>query len=297
MGMNFDQLRIFRAVAECRSFTKAAELMYISHSTTSRSVAALEESLGVRLLIRDNRSVRLTPAGEILYREGGRLLQLTEDVESAVKNAGLGRTGKLTVAGTEPHCRAVEQGCRDFCRLYPEVLLGLYGRSAGELRVQVESGAADVGLLPAFSLPEDMTDFACLDAAEDAFCLVVPKGHPLAARSRAALEDLAGETLVVLEDEASLSPALRQALETAAPGLRRCAVPTEDSLFLQVRSGNGVAIVPGMAAERRREGCAAAALDAPEADCRLVLLWRKDNLNPSLPLFLETVKKVLEQKD
>ncbi|MCL2343512.1 MAG: LysR family transcriptional regulator [Firmicutes bacterium] len=85
--MDLNQLRIFLAVVNCGSFTRAAESLYISHSTTSRSVAALEEALGVRLLHRDNHSVRLTPAGELLYREGKQLLRRVETIESKLRAA------------------------------------------------------------------------------------------------------------------------------------------------------------------------------------------------------------------
>ena len=86
--MNFEQLKIFLAVVDHGNFTKAAEALYISHSTTSRNVSALEEELGVRLLARDNRSVSLTPAGKLLCREGLRLVKKIEAIESAVREYG-----------------------------------------------------------------------------------------------------------------------------------------------------------------------------------------------------------------
>ena len=72
--MELEQIRIFCAVAACRSFSEAARRLYVSHSTTCRAVAALEAELGVRLLERTKVFVRLTPAGELLQREGACLL-------------------------------------------------------------------------------------------------------------------------------------------------------------------------------------------------------------------------------
>ena len=86
--MELEHLRIFLAVVDQGSFTKAARALYISHSTTSRSVSALEQALGVRLLKRDNRSVQLTPAGETLRREGRQLLSRVEAMEKAVRALG-----------------------------------------------------------------------------------------------------------------------------------------------------------------------------------------------------------------
>lgn len=79
--MELSQLEIFVAVAETGSFTKAANRMYVSHSTTSRGVAALEEELGVRLLERDNRVAALTEAGERLLPKAKEILRLAEEIE------------------------------------------------------------------------------------------------------------------------------------------------------------------------------------------------------------------------
>ena len=72
--MELEQLRIFCAVAACRSFTRAAKELFVSHSTTSRAVTALERELGVPLLTRDRHTVALTGAGAVLLtgaRSGG----------------------------------------------------------------------------------------------------------------------------------------------------------------------------------------------------------------------------------
>ena len=87
MAMNLERLRIFILVAELRSFTKAAEALYISHSTTSRAVSTLEDSLGVRLIERDKHSVTITPAGQAMLSEGKKLLNSIEELERVVKAA------------------------------------------------------------------------------------------------------------------------------------------------------------------------------------------------------------------
>ena len=86
--MDLEKLRIFLAVAECRSFSLGAKKLYISHSTTSRAVSALEEELGVTLLRRGNRVLGLTPAGETLAREAGELLRRAESAAAHVRAAG-----------------------------------------------------------------------------------------------------------------------------------------------------------------------------------------------------------------
>ena len=86
--MDLEKLRIFLTVAECSSFSLGAKRLYISHSTTSRAVSALEEELGVPLIRRDNRVLGLTPAGEILREEARMLLEQAEQAARRVRAAG-----------------------------------------------------------------------------------------------------------------------------------------------------------------------------------------------------------------
>ena len=86
--MELEKLRIFLAVAECRSFSLGAKKLYISHSTTSRAVSALEEELGVQLLRRDNRVLGLTAAGEALREEALLLLEQADRAAERVRQAG-----------------------------------------------------------------------------------------------------------------------------------------------------------------------------------------------------------------
>ena len=85
--MEAEQLRIFLAVAEQGSFTAAAKALFVSHSTTSRAVAALERELGTPLFLRQGRSVSLTQAGETLKPEAERILAMMEEVREKVKNS------------------------------------------------------------------------------------------------------------------------------------------------------------------------------------------------------------------
>ena len=87
--MELEQLRIFVAVAESGSFSAAARKLYISHSTTSRAVSALEQELGVCLFRRGNRVDELTAAGQTLLDESRRLLTDVEHITERVKSAGL----------------------------------------------------------------------------------------------------------------------------------------------------------------------------------------------------------------
>jgi len=85
--MELEKLRIFAAVARYGGFSAAARKLYISHSTTSRAVSALEEELGLRLFDRDNHVYGLTPAGKQLLEESEALLRAADEAIERVKQA------------------------------------------------------------------------------------------------------------------------------------------------------------------------------------------------------------------
>ena len=79
--MELEKLRIFLAVAECRSFSLGAKRLYISHSTVSRRVSALERELGVKLFDRGGRTQTLTEAGRVLEAEAVRLIRIADEAK------------------------------------------------------------------------------------------------------------------------------------------------------------------------------------------------------------------------
>jgi DNA-binding transcriptional LysR family regulator len=64
--LNFSQIKCFLAAAECLSFTKAADRLYLSQPVLSRQIAAMEDELGIELFAREKKTIRLTPAGAVL---------------------------------------------------------------------------------------------------------------------------------------------------------------------------------------------------------------------------------------
>jgi len=82
--LDLHRLRIFVYVARLGSFTRAASLLNMTQPTISQQIAALEGVLGVQLIDRDTRKMRLTPSGTVLYDYGERLLNLADEAVAAV---------------------------------------------------------------------------------------------------------------------------------------------------------------------------------------------------------------------
>jgi DNA-binding transcriptional LysR family regulator len=147
-------LTAFLAVAEHRSFRKAADVLGVSRSALSHAIAALEHSLGARLLNRTTRSVAPTEAGERLL---GRLKPVLKDLDQAidaVADDGGHPSGALRInAGEEAMRLLMEQIVPRFLERYPHVSLDLV--TDGSLVDIVEQGF-DAGVRLAEAVPQDM---------------------------------------------------------------------------------------------------------------------------------------------
>ena len=104
--MNTNQLKYFVAVAQYRSFTKAANQYYISQTAITQQIHALEESMNVRLFNRSSRPVALTPAGRIFFLEAKAILERMETAVSKVKDASTGLVGTLRIGYTKGYERS-----------------------------------------------------------------------------------------------------------------------------------------------------------------------------------------------
>lgn len=98
------QMRYFVAVADCRSFTEAAEQCYISQSAISQQIRALEADLGVELIHRENRRFSLTPAGEYFYRQSKGLLGQVEAVRRETVRIGQDQESQLRISMSTMSC-------------------------------------------------------------------------------------------------------------------------------------------------------------------------------------------------
>ena|SRR5450432_2508691 len=197
--LSLRQLQYLVAVADTRSFRRAAELCHVSQPALSAQIAVLEQSLGVRLLERDRRMVLPTAAGLDLLERARRVLVEADDLADAAKRLGDPLSGTLRI-GVIPTVSPY---------LLPEVVPTLRRRLAllnilwiedktDVLVERLQAGTLDAALL---ALEARLGDLEQETIARDPFVLAMPRGHPLSrTRAPARLDDLSGFDLLLLED-------------------------------------------------------------------------------------------------
>ena len=189
-------MRYAVAVAEERSFTRAAERCHVVQSALSHQVKALERELGTGLFVRNSRRVDVTPAGEAFVIAARATL---ESAERAVTDAAAANgqiRGTLTV-GLIPTVTALDAPAAlgAFHRAHPDVRINVRGGGSDEFIAAIADGAVDVAVL---GLPGAFSHrgVRAKVLARERHVVVVPAEHRFAARRRLRLADLADETFV-----------------------------------------------------------------------------------------------------
>ena len=144
-GLLLKQMRYFIAVADCGSFTLAAEQCYLSQSAISQQIQALERELGVELLHRANRKFTLTAAGEHFYARGKAILGQVDDLLRETRRLGADDELRLRI-GYPRSSSGLElrRAVAEFSRIYPEVSIRIVNGSHEELYDMLRFGEVDL---------------------------------------------------------------------------------------------------------------------------------------------------------
>jgi DNA-binding transcriptional LysR family regulator len=191
--MELRQIRSFLSVAETLHFGRTAELIHLSQPALSLQIRALEAEVGVRLLERNRRKTTLTPAGRA-FRDVAQLDRAIRNARLAADGKlGLLRIGFISTAGSE----LLPDTIRAFRELNPEVEFSLRNILTAEQIQMLEAGALDIGFL---RLPiGGHTQLEVATIHREPFVLVVPASHPLGARKKVRLSEVAGQDFVMYD--------------------------------------------------------------------------------------------------
>jgi LysR family hydrogen peroxide-inducible transcriptional activator len=290
------QLQYVVAVAEARSFRRAAEACHVSQPSLSAQLAEAERGLGVRLFERDRRRVLLSPAGEALLARARAVLVAADDLVEAARLladplAGTLRLGVIPTVG--PYLLpAVAPALR---AAFPRLQLVWTEDKTGQLVRRISAGELDGALV---AREADLGDLAHEPFAADRFVLAAPADHPLArGAGPVAAEALAGERVLLLDEghclrEQALAFCARARAEEL--GYRATSLST---LVQMVASGAGVTLLPGIAVEHetRRTPLRIREL-GPGAARTLVLAFRRGSaVAPALRQVAAALREALAQ--
>ena len=257
--MKISDLELFTAVAKEKSFSKAAQRLYISQSAVTQHIKKIETELGFALFERNTHSAALTEQGEIMLRTAQEMLKHYHKA-LAMCSRSLEAPTKLTVfyIGTASQ-RFLPEVLKQFHARFPTCSIASRRVSLAEAREALEKGETNLLILPA-DMFSDSQGWSFFPLYQDAFYCVMNENNPLAAREALDYKDLAGTTLMA-PSRASCPDSMRQVLERVQEEVKSCELVWEtniDSVVLHLRSFSSdcLAIMPGLALPEHRQLCA-----------------------------------------
>ena len=174
------RLQVFHAVAKHRSFTKAAETLFMTQPAVTFQIKQLEEQFNVRLFERGHGQISLTEAGQVVFEYAERILSLSSELDARMKDLTGHVAGALLIGASMTIADyLLPQVLGEFKARYPSVVPRLLVANSEMVQNQVAEHSLDIGFIEGESLlPSLVTETCC----EDELQLVCAPSHPLAKR-------------------------------------------------------------------------------------------------------------------
>jgi len=242
--MDLFQLETFLAVAEERSFSRAAARLHRTQPAVSQAIAKLESELGEVLLERSSRDGTLTDAGEVLREYALKLLNLRSEASGALSELRELHRGKLSLAANEYTCLYLLPLLNEFRRKNPRVKIAVQRSLASRIADEVLVHSVEIGVL---SFRPDDAQLRSTVVYRDELMLVVNPAHPFAKAGEVTIRQLGTQNFVA---HSVASPQRQKVIQTfrkhKTPLQMGVELPSLDAIKRFLEMGNGVALVPGL---------------------------------------------------
>lgn len=292
--MNLRDLHYLVALAEHRHFGHAAEACFVSQPTLSTQIRKLEDELGVTLVERTPRRVLLTDVGREIAERARDVIHETEQIRAIARRtldpeSGTVRLGIFPTLGPYllPHAVPMLRTA------FPRLELLLVEEKTEVVLQRLREGKLDAGIL-ALPLHEESLHVEFL--FEEPFLLAVPEGHALARRKRLRLDDLANQSLLLLEDGHCLRDQALEVCQLSGAGERAGFRATSLETLRQMVAANvGITLLPTLAVNppvARAQNMRLIEFGGHSPHRRVAMVWRKST---AMDGFLQRLAGVLRK--
>jgi DNA-binding transcriptional LysR family regulator len=240
--MELSELQVFLTVAAERSFSRAAAKLHRTQPAISQAIKRLEDDLGERLFDRSSKDGMLTEAGRVLLDYAQRLMRLSEEASTAVRDLRDLQRGRVLIGANEAAVHALLPLIDAFRRLHRNVQVDVRRVHARQIAVEVLQRTLDFGVLT--FQPADR-GLQTITIGTDELVMLIHPEHPLADRPQVTMAEFGREDVIAHNDP---SPArervLRFSEQKHAPINIQVALPSLDGIKRAVEMRMGVALLP-----------------------------------------------------
>ena len=289
--MDVNQLEVLIAVAEEKSFSRAAEVLHRTQPAVSQAIRRLEAELGESLFDRSSRDGTLTPAGQVILDHARHILNLRRSAHAAVKELKDLQRGKLALSANEYTVMYLLRVIPIFRKRHPEIKVEVKRSLASRIPLEILGRGVEMGVVS--YKPTDPA-VASVPVLMDELALIVPADHPLAHQQIVSVRELGAESFIAHNVPSPYRERVVRTFEKHKTPLNiSIEMPTLESIKLFVAQGMGVALVPRLAAQAEiaRGDIAALTVREMRLERRLYLVHRKGaTLSHAARAFLRVAK-------
>jgi DNA-binding transcriptional LysR family regulator len=295
--IEFRHLETFCRVADLKSFSKAADDLFLTQPTVSGHILSLEQSLSLRLFDRASREVRLTKSGEVFREYASKLLSLRKNMLNALSEFSRGIRGELSLgSSTIPGEYLLPKLIGDFKKNHPSFVISLKIADTKEVTQYVLQDQVEFGVIGA-KLNHPSLHYEKYE--EDQIIVVAPSKHPLTRKKRVDLDELLKEPWIIREEGSGTRIAVERALRRKGRTLKQFNVVMEMGSTSSVKEGVkarlGLAFVSGRATEEEIRQGSFSRIDVeglePLSRQIYIVSHRRRTLSPMATEFLRFLKE------
>ncbi|MCJ7841755.1 LysR family transcriptional regulator [Lederbergia sp. NSJ-179] len=291
--MDIHRMECFLSLAKCLNFTRAAEEQYVSQSTMTMHINKLEEELGVKLFIRDKRSVRLTEAGKSLETDFIKLLDNYKEAIWRAQHISSQVNSNLRVGYHGPvNWAYIPNIFRDFKKQYPYIHLEVNINGWGTLVSQILNNSLDVIFIEKSEV-EHIPQLEIQQLFRDLVCVAVPDNSKLSLKNNVNPEQLYNENLIMTNNESApiCLKKISERLSIAGFDTKKIHyVSSYENALALVASGLGISFFPRSFKQADNPNIVFVDLNSENVYLDMCLVWLKNNDNSSIKL----LSKMLE---